>query len=107
MQGQGPGAPPWSIVVYWVLRLWGFPGGTGQGQPPPVFCLGPPCMSYKAIYRWLLPVMGLEIPRQSQPVNLGWLLLVPCLEPLSKWYSGWSWGSLRPDVACLIEFRKL
>ena len=26
--------------------------------------------------RWLLLVLGLEIPRQSQAVNLGWLLLV-------------------------------
>ena len=26
--------------------------------------------------RWLLLVLGLEIPRQSQAVNLNWLLLV-------------------------------
>ena len=26
--------------------------------------------------RWLLLVLGLEIPRQSQAVNLAWLLLV-------------------------------
>ena len=30
--------------------------------------------------RWLLLVLGLEIPRQSQAVNLGWLLLVLGLE---------------------------
>ena len=27
----------------------GFPGGAGQGQPPPVFCPGPTCLSYEAI----------------------------------------------------------
>ena len=32
---------------------------------------------------------GLEIPRQSQAVNLGWLLLVPTLGPRSMWYGGW------------------
>ena len=54
-------------------NLWGFLGGAGQGQPPPVFCLGPPCLS------WLLFMLGLEIPRRSLSVNLGWLLLVPGL----------------------------
>ena len=34
-------------------------------------------------------MLGLEIPRQSQVVNLGWLLLVPGLELLSKKYGGW------------------
>ena len=29
--------------------------------------------------RWLLLVLVLEIPRQNQAVNLGWLLLVPSL----------------------------
>ena len=38
--------------------------------------------------RWLLLVLGLEIPRQSQTVNLGWLLLMPGQEPLSKRYRG-------------------
>ena len=33
-------------------------------------------MSYKAICRCLPLVPGLEVPRQSQAVNLGWLLLV-------------------------------
>ena len=36
--------------------------------------------------RWLLLMLGLKIPRQSQAVNLGWLLLVPDLGPLSKRY---------------------
>ena len=47
MQGQGAGAPTWSVAVHWVHWPWGFPGSAGQGQPPPVFCLGPPCLSLK------------------------------------------------------------
>ena len=34
-------------------------------------------------------MLGLEIPRQRQAVNLGWLLLVPGLGPLSKKYGDW------------------
>ena len=79
MQRQGGGALVWSVAVHWVHRLWGFQGGAGQGQPVPMFHPGPPSMSYKAICRWLLHVLGLEVPRQSQAVNLGWLLLVPGL----------------------------
>ena len=44
-------------------------------------------------------MLGLEIPRQSQAVNLGYLLLVPGLEPISKRYR--TRGSLRLAVACL------
>ena len=80
MQGQGGAAPTLSVAVYWVSMLWCFLGGAGQGQPPPVFHPEPPCMSYKAICRWLLLVLGLEIPRGNQTLNLGWLLLVPGLE---------------------------
>ena len=39
MWEQGGGAPVWSVAVHWVHRLWGFPGGAGQGQPPPLFGL--------------------------------------------------------------------
>ena len=53
--------------------------------------------------RWSLLVPGLEIPRGSQAVNLGWLLLVLGLEPLSKRFRGG--GSLRLAVACLIGLR--
>ena len=53
----------WSIAVHWVLL-----GGAGKGQPPPVFCPGPPSVNYKAICRWLILVLGLEVPRQSQIV---------------------------------------
>ena len=49
MQGQGGGAPMWSIAVHWVHKFCGFLGGSGQGQPPSVFCLEPPYLSYKAI----------------------------------------------------------
>ena len=34
-------------------------------------------------------MLGLEIPRRSQAVNLGWLLLVLGLWPLSKRYEVW------------------
>ena len=53
-----------------------FPGWCRPRSTPPVVCQGPPCLSYKAILRWLPLVLGLEIPRQSQAMNLGWLLLV-------------------------------
>ena len=53
------GAPMWSVTVLWVHKPWGFPGGAGQGQPPPVFCLGPLGIIYTVIYSWLLLVAGL------------------------------------------------
>ena len=34
-------------------------------------------------------MLGLEIPRLSQAMDLGWLLLVLGLGPLSKRYGGW------------------
>ena len=44
---------------------------------------GPTCVLPRATLpevqsnlRWLLVVLGFEIPRRSQAVNLGWLLLV-------------------------------
>ena len=36
----------------------------------------------------------MEIPRQSQAVNLGRLLLVLSLEPLSKRYRGWRYSEV-------------
>ena len=45
-----------------------------------------PSMSYKAIYRWLLLVLGLKVPRRGQAVNQGQLLLVSGLEPLNEIY---------------------
>ena len=54
MQRQGGGSPKWTVAVHWVHRLWGFLGGAGQGQPPTVFCLGPPCLSYLC-WAWRFP----------------------------------------------------
>ena len=50
-------------------------------------------------------MLGLEIPRQSQAVNLGLLLLVPGLGHLNKGYRGY--GSLRLAVASLRGLGKL
>ena len=47
----------------------------------------------------------MEIPRQSQTVNLGWVLLVPFLGPLNKRYRGW--GLTEVTVACLRVFNVL
>ena len=49
VQGQGGGALTWSVAVHWVLWPWGFLGGAGQDQSPPLFFPRPPCLSYKAI----------------------------------------------------------
>ena len=62
-------------------------------------------MSYKAICRWLLHVLGLEVPRQSQTVIKIWLLLVPGLGLLSQKYRVW-WLA-RMVVACFRGFRKM
>ena len=50
MQGKS-GSLMWSVAVHWVCWPWGFQGGAGQGQPPPVFFPGPPSLSYKASER--------------------------------------------------------
>ena len=39
VQGQVGGSPKRSVAAHWVCWPWGFLGGAGQGQPPPVFCL--------------------------------------------------------------------
>ena len=41
MQVQGGGVPTWSVAVHWVHCPCAFLVGGGQGQPRPVFCLGP------------------------------------------------------------------
>ena len=71
VQGQGGGAQMWSGAVHWVHRPWGFLDGTGQGQPPLVFCPGPTLPELESSLRWLLLVLGLEISKQSQAVSLG------------------------------------
>ena len=45
-------------------------------------------------------MLGLEIPRKTQVVNLGWLLLVLGLGSLSKRYRGWK---LIEAGCCLFE----
>ena len=61
-------------------------------------------MNYKAICRYLLLLLGWEVPRQNQTVNLGWLLLVLGLGLLSKFKA--PEGSLKLAVAYLRGFRK-
>ena len=45
-------------------------------------------------------MLGLEIPRRSQAVNVDSLLLVLGLGPLSKRYEGWG---LTEASSCLFE----
>ena len=83
-------------------------GGIGSGVSG--WCRSrsaPTCFMFMAILpelysnlRLLLLVLGLEIPRQSQAVNLGWLPLVPCLGSLSKRYREWD---LTDTYCCLVE----
>ena len=61
MQGKGGGALTWLVAVYWGCCLWGFLGGAGQGQPPPVFCPGPPFLSEK-----VATCAGLEITGKAK-----------------------------------------
>ena len=62
MQGQGGGALMLSVVVHWMCRPLDFPGGAGQGLPPPVFFSWPPCMSYKKKYE---TSASCAVPRDS------------------------------------------
>ena len=57
--------PTWSEAFHKVCCLWELPGGVGHGQPLPVFYLGPSSMSYKAIFRWLLFLLRLEVPGEA------------------------------------------
>ena len=74
----------WSEAVHWVHWLWGLPGVAGLGQLLLMSCLGPPSRSYKVICRWLILVLGLEVPRRVQAANQGWLLLVLVLSHLVR-----------------------
>ena len=49
VERQSGGALKWSVAIHWVYWPWGFPGGAGPGQSPPVLCTGTYCLSYKAI----------------------------------------------------------
>ena len=55
-----------------------------------LFYLGLLGIGYKVICRWLLIMLGLEVPRWSKAVNGGQLLLVRGLWPLSKRYGGFN-----------------
>ena len=80
------GALMWSETAHRVLWLWSEPDGAGQGQLLPVFCPGPASISYKVICRWLLLVLGLEVPRRGKAANQSQLPLVSGLEPRGKRY---------------------
>ena len=47
MQGQGSGTLMWSVAVHCVRRLWGFPGGSGQGILYLCFAWGHPSWAMK------------------------------------------------------------
>ena len=76
----------WPEAIHRVCWLWRLPGGTGQGQLLPVPDLVPPGVSYKAVCKWLLIVLGLEVTGRGQAANQGQLPLVLGLGPLSKKY---------------------
>ena len=59
----------WPEAVCQVYWLWRLLEGAGQDQPLHVVCPGPPGMSYRVICRWLLLVVGLELPRRGQAEN--------------------------------------
>ena len=74
MQEQGGGLPTWSAAVHWVRWLWGFQVLQAKVSPHLCFAWGT-LPGLKSNLRWLLLVLGLDIPRRSRAVNLGWLLL--------------------------------
>ena len=94
----GGDASMWCEAVHRVCWLWGLPGGTDQGQLLPVFCPGPPSMSYKVVCRWLLLVLGLNVPRQGQTPSQGQLLLA--LDPGSLSERS---GALRGQMLLVCE----
>ena len=52
-------------------------------------------MSDKVNYKWLVLVLGLEVPRRHQAMHQGWLLIV--LGPFSKRYGA------HQGRCCLLE----
>ena len=65
----GDGALMWSVAVHWVHWPWGIWGRADEGQPSPVSPWGTLPELYSNV-RWLLLVLGLELPKGSQAVNL-------------------------------------
>ena len=87
----------WSFDVVWssipVMLALEPLGKCSSGSALAVFCIWSPYMNYKAICRWLLLVLGLEVPQRGQAVNQGLLPLLPGLGPLCKRY-GSCWGQM-------------
>lgn len=77
---------PYSLKVSTRCAGLGLLGSAGQGQLLPIPCPGPMSMRHKAIFRWLLPMGGLEVPGKGQATNQSWLQVVPDLSPLYKTY---------------------
>ena len=83
MKRQGGGVPTWSVAVHSVCRLCSFLGSTGQVSPDLCFAQDHPAWA-KRPSEMVDTCAGLADSQGSQTVNLGWLLLVPCLGLLSK-----------------------
>ena len=67
------------VVIWYGLKLStrcadSVASGEVKGEPPPVIYLGPLGMSYRVIFRWMLLVLGLEVPMRGQAVKQGQLL---------------------------------
>lgn len=77
------------IVIQHSLKLSTRYTATGaswemQDQPPSVPCLGPPDTSYRVIFRWLLLVWDLKVPRRGHDASQATFLIVPGPGSLSK-----------------------
>lgn len=69
----------WTGAVYWVCWFWVVREVQATWVVP-----GTTLQELQAICRWLLLVLGVQVPRRGQAVNRGRLLLVPALGPLSE-----------------------
>ena len=78
----------------------GFPSWCRPMSDPTCVLPGATLPELQSNLRWLLFLLGLEIPRQSQAVNLGQLLLLLGPGPLSKRYGNWG---LTEASCCLFE----
>ena len=87
--------PVWSKAVLQVHCQWVLPG---CGRLATVCALtGAIWNELQSICRWLLLMLGLEVPRRGQAVIQGWLPLLLSLGPLTKRYR----ACQVQDVACL------
>ena len=87
------------VAIQWVCWPWGFLGGAGQVQPLPMFFLGHPEGAIKQS-EMAATCAGLGDFHPKPSCGLVWLLLVPCLGPLSRRYRGWG---LTEANCCLFE----